>query len=298
MKKIFILSACAALAVVLVGFAVFQWFRIVGAALGDDAPPYYAREPEADNFTWPELPRDNGDGGDYIPEPAEPVEPPEEPEPTPQPTPTPFPEPIAITSVSGLGGAAYRGGLELPVAGATGWAAAYIYLLSEPRLPPPPPEEVYEEIYEDIYEDTYEDIYENYVYEECHYNYEAYYYEVYPCEDCDEIYAYDEYPAAEYPQYYEYLEPVEILAALSPGQAFVIILAYGDWWYVKLPDGLSGWVLHSGCFINLPDVIPSIVYRISNAYYSLKRSGEYEIPNISGQALYSAWAFNPRLGRY
>ena len=85
---------------------------------------------------------------------------------------------------------------------------------------------------------------------------------------------------------------------LSAGQGFTILEELGDWWYIELDSGASGWVENSGCFINLPDVIPSIVYDITNSYSSLKQSSGFDIPNVSGQALYQAWSFNARLGRH
>ena len=88
------------------------------------------------------------------------------------------------------------------------------------------------------------------------------------------------------------------LQTLVPGQGFVILEEQGDWWSVQLDIDTIGWVEHSGCFINLPDIIPSIVYRISNAQSSLKRSSGFEIPNITGQVLYDAWTFNQRLNRH
>ena len=90
----------------------------------------------------------------------------------------------------------------------------------------------------------------------------------------------------------------EVTLNLAPGQGFVILEEQGEWWNVQLSGDVVGWVEHGGCFINLPDIIPSIVYRISNAEASLKRSSGVEIPNITGQVLYDAWAFNHRLGRY
>ena len=92
----------------------------------------------------------------------------------------------------------------------------------------------------------------------------------------------------------------DILLLLSPGQGFTIITEYGDWWNVQLGsnNSISGWVLHRGCFINLPDVIPSLVFDITNAYSSVMRSSGYEIPNITGYALYEARGFNQRLDRY
>ena len=54
--------------------------------------------------------------------------------------------------------------------------------------------------------------------------------------------------------------------------------------------------MHEACFINLPDVIPSIVFNISNATESLFTSGGYDIPNVSGLQLYSARSINARFG--
>jgi len=95
-------------------------------------------------------------------------------------------------------------------------------------------------------------------------------------------------------------QDANIVLSLVPGQGFTILTEYGDWWNVWLGGSgdISGWVLHRGCFINLPDVIPSIVYDITNAYASVKRSNGYKIPNITGYALYDTLAFNHRLGRY
>jgi len=89
----------------------------------------------------------------------------------------------------------------------------------------------------------------------------------------------------------------ESLHTLSPGEGFTILAEDGAWWYVDVGT-LRGWVQHRYCLINLPDVIPSIVYDITNAYASLKRSSGYDIPDISGQILYEAYGFNPRFGRY
>ena len=51
------------------------------------------------------------------------------------------------------------------------------------------------------------------------------------------------------------------------------------------------------CFINLPDIIPSIVYNNTNTYRSLFRSSGIDIPNVTGRALYQGWDLNARLGR-
>ena len=140
----------------------------------------------------------------------------------------------SIAAIDGINYSEQGGILELPVSGATGWAASTMPLRSEPN------------------------------------------------------------------------RSADVVLNLAPGQGFTILAEYGDWWNVRLggigglskANSVSGWVLHRGCFINLPDVIPSVVFDITNAYSSVKRSGGYEIPNITGYALYEARAFNHRLGRY
>lgn len=88
------------------------------------------------------------------------------------------------------------------------------------------------------------------------------------------------------------------LADLVAGLAFTILSESGDWWYVRLSDGeTTGWVDKRRCFINLPDVLPSIIYSVSNASASLFRSSGFDLPNVTGYPLYSAKTFNERLGR-
>ena len=92
-------------------------------------------------------------------------------------------------------------------------------------------------------------------------------------------------------------DPLEdALLVLEPGTAFVILGESGDWWQVQT-QGVTGWIEHRYCFINLPDVIPSMIYNDTNAYSSVFVSSGKDIPNITGAALYQAKADNPRLGR-
>ena len=103
------------------------------------------------------------------------------------------------------------------------------------------------------------------------------------------------YAAAAIGMYAEPSGEGEQLATLAPGQAFVICGERGGWWQVRM-DGLTGWVQHDSCMINLPDVIPSIVYQNTNVSASLFRSSGREIPGITGQALYDATSYNARFG--
>lgn len=87
------------------------------------------------------------------------------------------------------------------------------------------------------------------------------------------------------------------VAYLSSGEAFTILIEDGDWWYVRVPNGTDGWVESSRCLINLPDVLPSIIYSISNAYSSMFHSSGYPLPGITYTELYSAYSHNDRLDR-
>ena len=94
------------------------------------------------------------------------------------------------------------------------------------------------------------------------------------------------------------LDPMDgALMVLEPGTAFAILNESGDWWMVQLAAGETGWVEHRYCLINLPDVIPSIIYNDTNAYSSVFVSSGKDIPNITGRALYQCKARNERLGR-
>ncbi len=86
------------------------------------------------------------------------------------------------------------------------------------------------------------------------------------------------------------------LAVLEPGTAFTILEEEEGWWRVSCQEG-EGWVEHLYCMINLPDVIPSMIYDATNSYDSLYRSSGKEIPGVTGESLYPGKADNPRLGR-
>lgn len=88
----------------------------------------------------------------------------------------------------------------------------------------------------------------------------------------------------------------ETLAALEAGTAFEVLEEEGDWWFVQTATE-SGWVQHLHCFINLPDVIPSIIYDNTNTYASKFVSSGKAIPGITGEALYDGKAYNMRLGK-
>ena len=88
----------------------------------------------------------------------------------------------------------------------------------------------------------------------------------------------------------------ETISALEAGTAFEVVEEVGDWWYVQT-ETESGWVQHLYCFINLPDVVPSIIYDNTNTYASKFTSSGKTIPGITGEALYDGKAYNMRLGK-
>ncbi len=95
----------------------------------------------------------------------------------------------------------------------------------------------------------------------------------------------DTYTSADY--YANYV------TTLSPGQGFTILEEQGDWWQIDI-SGVVAWVPHRQCMINLPDVIPSIVYDNANSYSSKFISSGRAIPNITGLQLYNSLSFNER----
>ena len=91
-------------------------------------------------------------------------------------------------------------------------------------------------------------------------------------------------------------ENANVINILSAGQGFTILREENSWWHIEV-NNTRGWVMHKYCLINLPDIVPSIVYNNTNTYSSLFRSSEIDIPNITGRALYEGRDFNVRLGR-
>lgn len=95
-----------------------------------------------------------------------------------------------------------------------------------------------------------------------------------------------------------------VSAVLYPGTSFMVIQESGDWWQVRTENrgstgGKVGWVEHRYCLINLPDVIPSMIYNDTNSDSSVFMASYTEIPKITGKPLYnqSALCHNNRLDR-
>ena len=86
----------------------------------------------------------------------------------------------------------------------------------------------------------------------------------------------------------------EDITTLSPGTGFTIIEENNNWWKISV-DNKIGYVQHKYCLINLPDVIPSIIYNNTNAYSSRMVSSGYDIDNITNKQLYDTYFYNYRL---
>lgn len=85
-----------------------------------------------------------------------------------------------------------------------------------------------------------------------------------------------------------------LLSNLEPGTPFEIREEKGDWWRVRTDD-FEGWIRHEAAFINLPDVIPSIVYNHFNSHESLFKSSYTDIPGVTGEAISDMIDYNDRL---
>ena len=121
-------------------------------------------------------------------------------------------------------------------------------------------------------------------------------------------------PAPEIPEEEEEEPPTltdGALALLKPGTAFTVLEEQGEWWHIAVTadcftdeeqtathtQETTGWVEHKYCFVNLPDVIPSIIYDATNSYSSHFRSCGKVIPEVTGEAFYPSKTYNERLGK-
>lgn len=111
------------------------------------------------------------------------------------------------------------------------------------------------------------------------------------------IYAPGEEPIPEQPEPEE--DPFEgAVAILDPGTAFTVLEEdeEGAWWRIEYGSGL-GWIENRYCLINLPDVIPSMVYNATNSYDSKFVTLGKAIPDVTGRSFYPRGSYNKRLER-
>lgn len=103
------------------------------------------------------------------------------------------------------------------------------------------------------------------------------------------------YALAELPLY-DAADTAASRRTLPAGAAFAVREETGRRWRVAGEFG-EGWVDHTYCMVNLPDVLPSVVYKITNGYRSLFRSQGAALSGVTGQALYTGKTGNLRLDR-
>ena len=82
--------------------------------------------------------------------------------------------------------------------------------------------------------------------------------------------------------------------ALTASDAFYITEDLGNVWKISSANGLVGYISNSTCFINLPDIIPSIVYNITNSSKSVFLSSGKDIPDVTGKKLMDFYKYNDR----
>lgn len=87
-----------------------------------------------------------------------------------------------------------------------------------------------------------------------------------------------------------------VLSQLNPGAVFTILKEQDDWLQIQT-ETIIGWVQKPYILINLPDVIPSIIYKNTNVDNSVFRSSGESIPNITDSSLYDSKGYNTRLNR-
>ena len=75
------------------------------------------------------------------------------------------------------------------------------------------------------------------------------------------------------------------LATVSAGKAFCIQEESGKYFRVTLADETTGWIESKYCLVNLPDILPSIVYDDTNSYASIFRSSGYALDGITGKRI-------------
>ncbi|MGN0706793.1 MAG: D-ala-D-ala dipeptidase [Faecalibacterium sp.] len=78
---------------------------------------------------------------------------------------------------------------------------------------------------------------------------------------------------------------------------FYIRKEAGNYWQVCIADGTIGWLSSAFCMVNLPDVLPSILYENPNAVSAAFVTCGQPLDGITGYKLYDALYENPRLGR-
>lgn len=98
--------------------------------------------------------------------------------------------------------------------------------------------------------------------------------------------------------FYSDADRTALTATLVAGTPFTVLgQVTADTWHIRTADGTVGYVENTTCYLNIADVIPSVVLDNTNSYSSAFLSSGKELPDITGEQLYDAKEYNPRLDR-
>lgn len=86
------------------------------------------------------------------------------------------------------------------------------------------------------------------------------------------------------------------LGTVAAGTPFRIMKEGSQYFQVEVKDGRMGWISKTYSLINLPDVLPSIRYDVTNGYDSRYTSLGIGLEGVTGNALYTGKKWNARLG--
>ena len=86
------------------------------------------------------------------------------------------------------------------------------------------------------------------------------------------------------------------MTVVQAGVAFEILEEGDKYLNVRLADGTEGWVSTAYTMVNLPDVLPSVVYNAVNSEAAMFKSQGKDLPGVTGKALYDVSRENERLG--
>lgn len=87
------------------------------------------------------------------------------------------------------------------------------------------------------------------------------------------------------------------MAVVPAGTPYTILQEGGSYFYGRLESGQEGWISKVYTMVNLPDVLPSVVYTPTNSTGSMFKSLGLDIDGITGESMYAGKTFNSRLGR-
>ncbi len=89
------------------------------------------------------------------------------------------------------------------------------------------------------------------------------------------------------------------LGTVPTGGKMTILSAESSSKYIKMKyNNITGYVYSDYIFINLPDIIPDVIYEITNANSSIFKTADLNIANVTGKNLYRfSKSYNSKIGK-